>query len=522
MANFENSAFFKSRHVARPPLDCRLNLTCTKTSINANGKDHTGIMENAKSTGEVAEQYDLAMLLCAVIETRKQRDASRNAVIDCHRRTAQLHEEKRLVAAQTAECREQLKGLRAQHEHDWTEWYGQLEGEAHTAVISALQYKPAKEEEVASSECIYTSCVSDGDIVRADQILLQKAAIARYEGAIQISEALPSFFKQRKEIAELALKDLQKTEEYGDVVIAENIACQDQCYAELQALKDEETLREAEEALLAQVTRAYQGNRHIDDTSTSPLYSVLKKSKTASTELTTETGVSATSGSSDDAGGHSKIQILQKEFNEYKLLTAPAIRLGKQILLRRRELERPRNEQDHSVIQNGNRAAHWGGALAHAAYLKSHDYTCSETEWYRADFGVGFDYAWGVLQHADQRWVDILEWHSGMKYFHEFADSAATTSVSRARLTFAPNAAQKPFLSSPFKRAFETVMVKAFEWSVHLQVKKCLGGSWPIPPMEMCQFLKDDEEGKQLYEAMKDAFEMGYSQHQKAWKAQNK
>ncbi|PMD36946.1 hypothetical protein L207DRAFT_586630 [Hyaloscypha variabilis F] len=167
-------------------------------------------------------------------------------------------------------------------------------------------------------------------------------------------------------------------------------------------------------------------------------------------------------------------------------------------------------------------AAHWGGALAHAAYLKSHDYTTSEADWYRSDFGVHFHYAWDVLQVAGQRWINILEWHSAMKHFYEFADRSTTTFEAAATSVSASTPTKNSFLASRFREDFNTVMVKALKWAEELDVQRRPDGSWQGPPAEMCQFLTDDEEGRLFYVSMKDAFETGYIRHQKAWKAQNK
>jgi hypothetical protein len=94
------------------------------------------------------------------------------------------------------------------------------------------------------------------------------------------------------------------------------------------------------------------------------------------------------------------------------------------ILNRRQELQRPKSCRNYGIIELGNKAAHYGSALADAQRISKIEGVQAgmELTWYEKDYGFRPEFVLNVGEHVP-KFVEILDWHAAVKHFQPSAFS---------------------------------------------------------------------------------------------------
>ena len=93
----------------------------------------------------------------------------------------------------------------------------------------------------------------------------------------------------------------------------------------------------------------------------------------------------------------------------------PLLKVGMDILRRKQEMEKPKAEGDMVVVERGNKAAHFGSALADASRVV-YGSVAEERTWYCGVYGIR---PFLVFQFGPRAptFVEVVDWHAAVKNF---------------------------------------------------------------------------------------------------------
>lgn len=164
----------------------------------------------------------------------------------------------------------------------------------------------------------------------------------------------------------------------------------------------------------------------------------------------------------------------------------PLLKVGMDILRRKQEMEKPKADRDMAAIERGNKAAHFGTALADARRVVSGS-VAEEQAWHSKFYG--FDASF-VLENGlgAPKFLEVVDWHAAVKLFHNN---------------------MRCYPSFAFINCFKGFMD-------HLRSKHKV----QLASADIETYLKDDQQGKQDYKNLKMWYEAAYALHKKRRAAQ--
>ena len=159
----------------------------------------------------------------------------------------------------------------------------------------------------------------------------------------------------------------------------------------------------------------------------------------------------------------------------------PLLKVGMDILRRKQEMDKPKAERDMVVVERGNKAAHFGSALADASRVLSSS-VAEERTWYSEFYGFSASL---VSQYGPSAPTTV-----------EVLDSRASVKNFQRNVTCE--------YSKKFNTEFK-IFVDDFR-SQHMVLSD---------GTDIGTYLKDDKQGKEHYKSMKLWYEAAYTMHKK-------
>ncbi|KAE9378763.1 hypothetical protein N431DRAFT_326021 [Stipitochalara longipes BDJ] len=237
----------------------------------------------------------------------------------------------------------------------------------------------------------------------------------------------------------------------------------------INSLKEREaTLRKA----YNEAVKQWKTKRQVSNPNNSlDAMSTLEKRNTEITQLKNE----RSSLEAENKSGNETIASLRKQIVQMK----PIWEVGMEILARKREMQKPNAVRDPEVVERGNKAAHFGTALADAHRIIYGPHNFHEVAWYLSHYGFKPLF---VLLHGPQAptFLEVVEWRAAIKHFQ----STVACKDSNSFLT-----------------EFEK-----FKATVALLPTRIYS-----PTLESS--LSEDLQGKLHYQAMKNSYEAAYKKH---------
>lgn len=159
----------------------------------------------------------------------------------------------------------------------------------------------------------------------------------------------------------------------------------------------------------------------------------------------------------------------------------PLLKVGIDILRRKQEMEKPKAERDMAAIERGNKAAHYGTALADARRVVSG--SAEERTWYSEFYGPFTADFVSQFGPSAPTFVEVVDWHAAVKNFQKNVTCD---------------------YSNKFITQFKIFVCEL--WVKHM-VLLAAGGYET--------YLKDDQQGKNHYKILKFWYEAAYTMHKK-------
>jgi len=159
----------------------------------------------------------------------------------------------------------------------------------------------------------------------------------------------------------------------------------------------------------------------------------------------------------------------------------PLLKVGMDILRRKQEMVKPKVERDMAAVERGNKAAHFGSALADASRVLSGS-VAEERTWYSEFycFPAGLVLLYGP---SAPTFVEVIDWHAAVKNFQ----SNVTCNYSNMFIT-----QFKLFVDDPRSKHMVLLAGAVIE-----------------------TYLKDDEQGKNYYKSLRLFYKTAYNMHKK-------
>jgi hypothetical protein len=148
----------------------------------------------------------------------------------------------------------------------------------------------------------------------------------------------------------------------------------------------------------------------------------------------------------------------------------PLLKVGLDILRRKQEMGKPKAESDMAAVECGNKAAHFGSALADASRVLSGSVAKDQT-WYFEAYGFP---AYSVLDHGPTAptFVEVVDWHAAVKNF------------------------QNNVMCDPSNKFIAQFKIFKDDWSSCIET-----------------YLTEDQQGKKHYKSLKLWYEAAYTMH---------